>query len=92
MNMWKILLHTLLSLAIMLSQVQNILKYLYPVPKPDSKRVITFANHEDYISFRLPIGLCFSNYCTPYRHHVYKKSGHKEIELKEVGPRFELRC
>lgn len=43
----------------MLSQVQNILKYLYPVPKPDSKRVITFANHEDYISFRLLVGLCF---------------------------------
>lgn len=57
-------------------RVQNILKYLYPVPKADSKRVITFANHEDYISFR---------------HHVYKKSGHKDVELKEVGPRFELR-
>ena len=37
---------------IVLWQVQNILKYLYPVPKADSKRVITFANHEDYISFR----------------------------------------
>jgi len=23
---------------------------------------------------------------------VYKKSGHKDVELKEVGPRFELRC
>ena len=33
-------------------QVQNILKYLFPVPKDDSKRVITFANQEDYISFR----------------------------------------
>ena len=32
------------------------MKYLYPVPKADSKRVITFANHEDYISFRLVIG------------------------------------
>jgi U3 small nucleolar ribonucleoprotein protein IMP4 len=39
-------------------RVMNILKYLYPVPKEDSKRVITFANHDDYISFR---------------HHVYKK-------------------
>ena len=27
-----------------------------------------------------------------YRHHVYKKNGGKEVELKEVGPRFELRC
>ena len=41
---------------VVLWQVQNILKYLYPVPKPDSKRVITFANHEDYISFRSVIG------------------------------------
>ncbi len=23
---------------------------------------------------------------------MYKKSGVKEVELKEVGPRFELRC
>lgn len=30
----------------------SILKYLFPVPKPDSKRVITFANHDDYICFR----------------------------------------
>lgn len=36
----------------------NILKYLFPVPKEDSKRVITFANHDDYICFR---------------HHTYKK-------------------
>ena len=26
-----------------------------------------------------------------YRHHIYKKAGPKEVELKEVGPRFELR-
>lgn len=30
----------------------NILKYLFPVPKDESKRVITFANQEDFISFR----------------------------------------
>uniref|UniRef100_A0A0D6R0Z1 Brix domain-containing protein n=1 Tax=Araucaria cunninghamii TaxID=56994 RepID=A0A0D6R0Z1_ARACU len=55
----------------------NILKYLFPVPKPDTKRIITFANQSDYISFR---------------HHVYEKpGGPKSIELKEVGPRFELR-
>lgn len=35
-----------------LEQVKSILKYLYPVPKDDSRRVITFANQEDYISFR----------------------------------------
>ncbi|KAH0818262.1 hypothetical protein GEV33_004529 [Tenebrio molitor] len=56
-------------------RVTSILKYLFPVPKEDSKRVITFANHDDYISFR---------------HHTYKKVG-KQIELSEVGPRFQLR-
>eukprot|EP00252_Welwitschia_mirabilis_P013234 TRINITY_DN29175_c0_g1_i1.p1 TRINITY_DN29175_c0_g1~~TRINITY_DN29175_c0_g1_i1.p1 ORF type:complete len:294 (-),score=36.16 TRINITY_DN29175_c0_g1_i1:164-1045(-) len=55
----------------------NILKYLFPVPKRDSKRIVTFANQSDYISFR---------------HHVYEKhGGPKSIELKEVGPRFEMR-
>ncbi|KAL3324713.1 hypothetical protein AABB24_038694 [Solanum stoloniferum] len=55
----------------------NILKHLFPVPKPDTKRILTFANQSDYISFR---------------HHVYEKhGGPKSIELKEVGPRFELR-
>uniref|UniRef100_A0A0E0LRD0 Brix domain-containing protein n=1 Tax=Oryza punctata TaxID=4537 RepID=A0A0E0LRD0_ORYPU len=55
----------------------NIVKHLFPVPKPDSKRIITFANRDDYISFR---------------HHVYEKhGGPKSLDLKEVGPRFELR-
>ncbi|XP_071698872.1 uncharacterized protein [Rutidosis leptorrhynchoides] len=55
----------------------TILKHLFPVPKADTKRIITFANQSDYISFR---------------HHVYRQSGGpKSIDLKEVGPRFELR-
>ncbi|GJN39642.1 hypothetical protein PR202_gb28773 [Eleusine coracana subsp. coracana] len=55
----------------------NILKYLFPMPKPDSKQIITLANRDDYISFR---------------HHVCEKhGGPKSIDLKEVGPRFELR-
>lgn len=33
-------------------RVTAILKYLFPVPKEDSKRIMTFANHDDYISFR----------------------------------------
>ena len=37
---------------LLLKQVKSILKYLYPVPKDDSRRVITFANQDDYISFR----------------------------------------
>ncbi|XP_041037455.1 U3 small nucleolar ribonucleoprotein protein IMP4 [Carcharodon carcharias] len=57
-------------------RVSNILKYLFPVPKDDSRRVITFANQDDHISFR---------------HHVYKKVDHKNIELSEVGPRFEMK-
>jgi U3 small nucleolar ribonucleoprotein protein IMP4 len=48
----------------------NILKHLFPVPKDDSKRVVTFANDKDYISFR---------------HHTYSAPrGAKSIELKEV--------
>ncbi|KAI3911764.1 hypothetical protein MKW92_037831 [Papaver armeniacum] len=59
------------------ARTANILKHLFPVPKPDSKRIITLSNQSDYISFR---------------HHVYDKpGGPKSIELKEVGPRFELR-
>lgn len=56
-------------------RVKNVLKFLFPVPKKDSKRVMTFSNDQDYISFR---------------HHVFSKSG-KEVELTEVGPRFEIR-
>ncbi|EGG18879.1 hypothetical protein DFA_02618 [Cavenderia fasciculata] len=58
------------------SRTENILKYLFPVPAQDSKRVLTFSNNNDYISFR---------------HHIYEKDGHKNVLLKEVGPRFELK-
>ncbi|GMH09736.1 hypothetical protein Nepgr_011577 [Nepenthes gracilis] len=55
----------------------NILKHLFPVAKPDTKRIITFANQSDYISFR---------------HHVYERpGGPTSIDLKEIGPRFEMR-
>ncbi|KAK0206515.1 anticodon-binding protein [Desarmillaria ectypa] len=33
-------------------RVRDALKYLFPVPKEDSKRVMTFANEDDFISFR----------------------------------------
>eukprot|EP00055_Hartaetosiga_balthica_P011434 m.51987 g.51987 ORF g.51987 m.51987 type:complete len:154 (-) comp7592_c0_seq4:228-689(-) len=56
-------------------RVTNILKFLFPVPREDSKRVMTFSNESDYISFR---------------HHVFTKKG-KEVELAEIGPRFEMR-
>ncbi|KAF6259237.1 anticodon-binding protein [Scenedesmus sp. NREL 46B-D3] len=58
-------------------RIANILKHLFPVPKDDSKRVVTFANADDYVSFR---------------HHTYSApKGAKSIELKECGPRFELK-
>lgn len=57
------------------TRTMSILKYLFPVPKADSKRVITFANYCDHISFR---------------HHNYKKADNK-YELSECGPRFELK-
>jgi U3 small nucleolar ribonucleoprotein protein IMP4 len=59
------------------ARVASILKHLFPVPKDDSKRVVTFANRDDYISFR---------------HHTYTApAGPKSVELTECGPRFELR-
>ncbi|CAG5086633.1 Oidioi.mRNA.OKI2018_I69.PAR.g11292.t1.cds [Oikopleura dioica] len=57
-------------------RVTNILKYLFPVPKKESKRIMTFANTDDLIS---------------YRHHVYRKDENGKIELKEVGPRMEIK-
>lgn len=86
-------------------RTQTILQSLFPVPKEDTKRVVTFVNRDDTISFR---------------HHIYRrvspaeraaknkagltsaeanggpqsgedKSGKKDIELAEVGPRFELK-
>jgi U3 small nucleolar ribonucleoprotein protein IMP4 len=57
-------------------RITNILKHLFPVPKVDSKRVITFSNHDDLISFR---------------HHTFEKESHKEVGLTEIGPRFEMK-
>ncbi|CDF34351.1 probable U3 snoRNP component Imp4p [Chondrus crispus] len=59
------------------ARVADVLKYLFPVPKPDSKRIMSFCNFQDEISFR---------------HHTYMREGHQkeQIDLKEVGPRFEM--
>ena len=57
-------------------RVGNILKCLFPIPKPDARRVVTFSNDNDYISFR---------------HHMYSKTSHDEVALHEVGPRFEMK-
>lgn len=60
-------------------RVATILKYLFPVPNAESKRVMTFANQNDFISFR---------------HHTYSKakSSTEKVLLKEIGPRFEMMC
>ncbi|KAL4664926.1 hypothetical protein H8959_015917 [Pygathrix nigripes] len=62
-------------------RVSDILRYLFPVPKDDSHRVITFANQDDYISFRcsLPGTTCTRRQTTA------------TWKLTEVGPRFELK-
>lgn len=57
-------------------RVGNILKCLFPIPREDTKRVVTFANDKDFISFR---------------HHMYSKASHDSVALYEVGPRFEMR-
>ncbi|KDQ09025.1 hypothetical protein BOTBODRAFT_138210 [Botryobasidium botryosum FD-172 SS1] len=58
------------------NRIKDILRYLFPVPKEDAKRVMSFVNQNDFISFR---------------HHVFLKTSHKEVQLAEVGPRFELK-
>ncbi|EDR24693.1 brix domain-containing protein ZK795.3, putative [Entamoeba dispar SAW760] len=55
---------------------EMILKYLFPVPKSDSKRVMTFSNSSDYITFR---------------HHAYDYNEQHQLVLQEIGPRFDLR-
>lgn len=55
-------------------RISRILQALYPIQKSDSKRVITFANQNDFISFR---------------HHMFAKPAGK-IVLEEAGPRFEM--
>jgi len=56
-------------------RLMNVLRYLFPVPKESSTRVLTFGNENDFISFR---------------HHTFKVEKGRRVELKEVGPRFEL--
>lgn len=57
-------------------RLQDILKYLFPVAKEASKRVVSFSSQDGcYISLR---------------HHTAKKVD-KRFVLTEVGPRFELK-
>lgn len=57
-------------------RVVEILKHLFPPgPKLENPRVITFVNKDDYIFVR---------------HHLYVKTN-DNVELSEVGPRFEMK-
>ncbi|XP_015924318.1 U3 small nucleolar ribonucleoprotein protein IMP4 [Parasteatoda tepidariorum] len=57
-------------------RVESILKHLFPVPKEEAKRVISFLNNSDWIMFR---------------HHVHHYNDKRDIQLTELGPRFLLR-
>ena len=57
-------------------RLKTVLTCLFPVPKSEGhERLCTFYNAEDRISFR---------------HHAASREG-KEVDLKELGPRFEMR-
>lgn len=59
-------------------RVVQILKHLFP-PRETGKvgnRVVTFVNKEDSIEVR---------------HHVFVKTGYRDVELAEVGPRMTMR-
>ncbi|PWY81217.1 U3 small nucleolar ribonucleo protein Imp4 [Aspergillus eucalypticola CBS 122712] len=59
-------------------RVVQILKHLFP-PRETGKvgnRVVSFVNKEDNIEVR---------------HHVFVKTGYRDVELAEVGPRMTMR-
>jgi U3 small nucleolar ribonucleoprotein protein IMP4 len=76
-------------------RVRDCLKYLFPVPKEESKRVMTFSTENDFISFRWVNITLARKMCglrnNGFRHHVFVKTSSKEVQLAEVGPRFELK-
>ncbi len=63
-------------------RITEILKNIFPVPKIDTTRVMSFANNDDIISFR---------------HHTFVKKNNNQdcrpidVSLKEHGPRFDMR-
>ena len=73
-------------------RIKDILKYLFPCPKEDSKRVMTFANENDFISFRLVLSGPHADRSRQgsARHHVFVKIP-RSVQLAEVGPRFEMK-
>jgi U3 small nucleolar ribonucleoprotein protein IMP4 len=57
-------------------RIMTILQHLFPPLSKESKRTVTFANQQDFISFR---------------HHVFHKVDN-QVHLLELGPRFEMMC
>ena len=61
-------------------RITEIIKNIFPMPKAESKRVLTFSNKSYFISFR---------------HHNFQTrkntKGENEFDLEETGPRFEMR-
>lgn len=63
-------------------RLTTVLKHLFPAPRSDSRRVITFANFDDTISVRQHTFTTAAGAGPPRSKH--------DVELSEVGPRFEL--
>ncbi|GFT93916.1 brix domain-containing protein ZK795.3 [Nephila pilipes] len=57
-------------------RVTSILKHLFPVPKEESKRLVSFLNYDDWILFR---------------HHTHDTDEKGEMQLIELGPRFLMK-
>jgi len=57
-------------------RISDVLKNIFPMPKIDTKRIVTLSNRDDFISFR---------------HHLYRKPEFNQVETKELGPRFEMK-
>lgn len=58
-------------------------------------RAIISVSGENFVNLavrsELSQVLTRSHHFTPFRHHVFVKTGHKEVQLAEVGPRFEMK-
>jgi U3 small nucleolar ribonucleoprotein protein IMP4 len=80
-------------------RVASVLKHLFPVPKEDSKRVITFANRDDYVSFRhhtYTVDKTLSKSASSATDEAAAAPGDvltgkaAQVVLTEIGPRFEM--
>lgn len=63
------------------------------VRQPGGLYLVQVSVRKDILSSQLK-NKCTNTEFLPllFRHHTYKKTDHKNIELTEVGPRFEMKC